>query len=127
MEKVQRQRSEMIQYLQGIMEASFQGTCGEVQSELDSDACRIWHGFHDAVQECLEAAGMLQQKGKKGRLRYLAFGLMQHTLYFGKLDLRFLSEHAGSLCLDGKLYSMGFLFRAETDGAGQFPLQFFDV
>ena len=57
MEKEQRKRTEMIPYLQDTMEETFQRTCREIQTVLDTNACRIWRGFHDVVCECLETAG----------------------------------------------------------------------
>lgn len=88
MEKEQRKRTEMILYLQDTMEETFQCTCREIQKTLDTDACRIWHGFRDAVCECLEAAGALQRQRQKGSLKYLAFSMMQHALWLDRLELR---------------------------------------
>jgi len=88
MEKEQRKRTEMIPYLQNAMEETFQCTCREIQTALDTDACRIWHGFRDAVCECLEAAGALQRQREKGSLKYLAFSMMQHALWLDRLELR---------------------------------------
>lgn len=72
MEKEQRKRTEMIPYLQDTMEEILRRTCGEIQTVLDTDVCRIWRGFREAVCECLETAGVLQRQGQKGRLKYLA-------------------------------------------------------
>ena len=88
MEKEQRKRIEMIPYLQDAMEETFQRTCREIQTVLDTDACRIWRGFHDAVCECLETAGALQRQNQKGRLGYLAFSMMRHALWLDRLELR---------------------------------------
>ena len=88
MEKEQRKRTEMIPYLQDTMEETFQCTCREIQTVLDTDACRIWRGFHDAVCECLETAGALQRQNQKGRLGYLAFSMMRHALWLDRLELR---------------------------------------
>ena len=88
MEKEQRKRIEMIPYLQDAMEETFQCTCREIQTVLDTDACRIWRGFHDAVCECLKAAGALQRQRQKGSLNYLAFSMMRHALWLDRLELR---------------------------------------
>ena len=88
MEKEQRKRTEMIPYLQDTMEETFQRTCREIQTVLDTDACRIWRGFHDAVCECLETARALQRQNQKGRLGYLAFSMMRHALWLDRLELR---------------------------------------
>lgn len=88
MEKEQRKRTEMIPYLQDTMEETFQYTCREIQTVLDTDACRIWRGFHDAVCECLKAAGALQRQRQKGSLNYLAFSMMRHALWLDRLELR---------------------------------------
>lgn len=88
MEKEQRKRTEMISYLQDTMEETFQCTCREIQIALDTDACRIWHGFRDAVCECLGTAVSLQRQRQKGSLKYLAFSMMQHALWLDRLELR---------------------------------------
>ena len=88
MEKEQRKRTEMIPYLQAAMEETFQCTCSEIRTALDTDACVIWRGLRDAVCGCLETAGALQRQGQKGRLKYLAFSMMQHALWMDRLELR---------------------------------------
>ena len=88
MEKEQRERTEMIPYLQAAMEETFQCTCSEIRTALDTDACVIWRGLRDAVCGCLETAGALQRQGQKGSLKYLAFSMMQHALWMDRLELR---------------------------------------
>lgn len=88
MERVQKQRTEMFQYLQNFMEETFQKSCEEIQVEIDSDASKIWAELHNVICKCLETAGKLQRQNQKGKLQYLAFSLMQHSLFFGKLELR---------------------------------------
>ena len=70
------------------MEETFQCACSEIRTALDTDACVIWRGLRDAVCGCLETAGALQRQGQKGRLKYLAFSMMQHALWMDRLELR---------------------------------------
>lgn len=88
MEQVTDRREQISQYLQPYMEECFQKSCSSIQTGLECHAHEIWTELRDCINECLNHAGIMQERRLKGKLQYLVFSFLQSGVHFDRMELR---------------------------------------
>lgn len=81
-------RSEILQFLFPYMEECFQNTCRLVQTEIDTNAEKIWNELEVVLFEIMGKTAILQKQEEKGNVQYLAFSFMKSGTYLKRLEIR---------------------------------------
>ncbi len=88
MKQVYDRRELMCQFMQPFMEEKFDESCQEIRTELEKHGSEEWSELKSIIQRIAEDALSLQERGKKGNIKYLVFSFMLRSSYMERPELR---------------------------------------
>ncbi len=88
MKQVYDRRELMCQFMQPFMEEKFDESCQKIRTELEKHGSEEWSELKSIIQRIAEDALSLQERGKKGNIKYLVFSFMLRSSYMESPELR---------------------------------------
>ncbi len=81
-------KEEIAQWIQPYIDERFCESCQAMQEEIENHSREIWKELQTVIVELITRASSLQKQHRKGRIKYLAFSLMNYSLYSHHMDYR---------------------------------------